>query len=182
MSLMYMQMGMSVLDTLSGISQANHEYEMTKMVQKHQHTMSALSTAMNLNTNTRNMVSLRDATVRAKQAVDVQSMQDAASTEAGAAAAGVRGGSVAGAMRGIMRSNLAAKHTVRRNALGQQGAMQQERKNIVLSGVMNRDISVIPKPSVASALLGLGANLIDIYDTHQPDGERTTDAMSKWWE
>lgn len=180
MSLMYAQMGLSVVNAWGQYEQDKMQAKSRKLAKKYENAMSAISAAQELNTATANEVSMRDALIRTKEAVEVQSMKDAASAEAGAAAAGVRGSSVRDTMRGIMRSRLQARQAVRAklDALHQQRT--QTRRNIALSQAMGRNRDVMPRPSAASALLGLGASLVDIYDSHQPEGQRTTDAMSRW--
>lgn len=181
MSLMYAQMGMSALSALGGYSTAKHNASMKRMMQDYNNSMSAFAAAQALNTQTGNEISVRDAAVTARQTIDLQSMQDRANAEVSAAAAGVAGGSVEAAMRGLTRSKLQAQEALRRKMQAHSRANTETRRGIAINKAMNKDISVIPKPSVASALLGLGASMIDVYDQHQPEGQKTTDAMAKWW-
>lgn len=198
MSLMYGQMGMSVLSTMTAMdtgrtnatlanNQNATDTKLARMTQAYQNTMADISKAQQLNTMTENEIGVRDAAARASQALRVTGMQDAAVAEASAAAAGVRGGSVRSAMNGIERSKLQARAALRQRLSANARSAHNERINLELSSVFNRDVSPthnaqkIRPPSAASALLGLGANLIDIYDNNQPEGEKSTDAMAEWW-
>lgn len=165
---MYAQMGMSVVSAFDSFGAAKHSAAMDKVSRDYQEKMSSISAAMQFNTLTENEIGTRDALVRASTAIQVQSMQDRASSEAGAAAAGVTGGSVTSTMRGMMRSNLQAKHSLRKRKEAEARAHTNNRRNVRLAQVMNKDISPIAQPSAASALLGLGASMLDIYDSHQP--------------
>ncbi len=180
MSLMYAQMGMKVVDALSAHGQAKHKVRMEEIMRDYQQTMSDISAAQQLNTMTANEISARDASIRAASALDIQSLQDRAGAEVEAAAAGVAGGSVRNTMRGLTRSRLMAKKAMHDKVQAQKRSFTQDRRNVALARVMNKDVSVIPKPSAASALLGLGASMIDIYDSHQPDGQKIEDTIARW--
>lgn len=194
---MYAQMGMSVLSTASSLDtgrtnttlanmQSETETKLARMTQSYNRTMSEISKAQQLNAMTSNEVNLRDAAVRTSAAIQQQSMQDRAGVEASAAAAGVRGGSVRSAMNSIQRSKLQARASLRKRIVLQRQSTTQDRANLELSHIFNRDISPytspmkVRPPSTASALLGLGANLIDTYDANQPEGSRTTDTIAGW--
>jgi hypothetical protein len=181
MSLMYMQMGMKAVGAFSTFSAASHQSKMERISRDYQEKMSAISAAMQLNVQTQNEIDSRDALVRAGVALEITAMQDRAEAEVSAAAAGAAGGSVTGVMRGLMRSRLQAKQALRHQKFQQARANTQTRRNIEFAKVMGKDISPIGKPSAASALLGLGASMIDIYDSHQPDGQRTADKMAEWF-
>lgn len=180
MSLMYAQMGLAGINAISGYGTAKHNASMQRMQQDYTNSMNAFAAAQALNTQTANETSLRDAAVTAKLAMQGQSMQDMARAEVSAAAAGVAGGSVDAAMRGLTRSKLQAQMALKRKMQSHSRANAASRRGIALNKAMGKDISVIPKSSVASALLGLGAQMIDIYDSHQPEGQQTTDIMARW--
>ncbi len=179
MSLMYMQMGMSALGAVSNYSAASHESKMQKISRDYQKAVSDISFRMQSNAITENDIEQRDAVTRASAALQITSLQDKASAEAGAAAAGVRGGSIDTTLRGIMRSGLQAKHAMRKKIEAISKATARERSNLRFSKVAGTDVSPIGKPSVASSLLGLGASMLDIWDSHQPEGKKITDRMAR---
>lgn len=169
MSLMYAQMGMKALGTFSAFSADSHNSKMEKISRAYQQKMAGISAALQLNTQTANEIETKDALVRASVALDLTAMQDKAEAEVSAAAAGIAGGSVVGTMRGLMRSRLQAMQALRTQKQQQARANTQTRRNIAFSRVMGTDISPIGKPSAASALLGLGASWLEIYEKNQPE-------------
>lgn len=177
MSIMYAQMGMSVVSAINTWQNTNYKMKMDALMRDHQNTMSAISKAMSLNAQTDNEIGMRDAVVNASQALQVQSMADKAEGAAGAAASGVTGGSVSAAMLGLERSKLKANSALKARVKAQSKADLQARRNIAVSAAFNKDITASVRPSTASVLLGLGTSLLDIYDTHQPDGQKLTDKI-----
>lgn len=180
MSLMYAQMGMAAVGAYSGYQQQKHDAKMQQLQQAYQNKMSDISKAFSLNTQTENEINVRDAGVRASQAIQIQSMQNKSSAIVGAAAAGVHGSSVNSAMRGLTRSKLQASEALNFKMKAQARSDLTQRRNIHLSAAFNRDVSPIGKPSAASALLGLGMSMIDIYDSNQPEGQQSTDRLANW--
>lgn len=172
MSLIYAQMGMKVIGAISAFSASSHQAKMDRISRDYNEKMSAISKAMQLNVQTQNEIETKDAAVRARMALDLTAMQDRAEAEVSAAAAGNAGGSVAGTMRGLMRSKLQARQALRTNVKQQARANTQTRRNIEFAAVMGKDISPLGRPSVASAMLGLGAQLLDVYDSHQPPSQK----------
>lgn len=168
MSLMYAQMGMKALGAFSAFSAASHGAKMDAISRAYQEKMAGISAAMQLNVQTGNEIEARDAAVRASVALETTALEDRADARASAAASGSAGGSVVGTMRGLMRSRLRAKYALSVQKQNQARANTQSRRNIEFSRVMGTDISPIGKPSAASALLGLGANIIDLYESNQP--------------
>jgi hypothetical protein len=180
MSLMWAQMGTSIISAASQYSAQRHAFTMDSIAREYRENMSNISLAMHNNTLTQNEISARDALVRSGVALQVEGMKQESAAEAGAAAAGVSGGSVTNVMRGMMRSRLMAKHALAQRGAAQSRMNTQARRQAALSAAMNKDITPMVAPSPASALLGLGASLIDIYDSHQTPGNRTTDTMAGW--
>jgi hypothetical protein len=172
MSLMYAQMGMKVVGAFSSFSASSHDAKMAKISRDYQQKMAAISAAMQLNVQTQNEIETKDAMVRASVALELTAMQDKAEAEVSAAAAGNAGGSVVGTMRNLMRSRLQARQALRIQKQQQARANTQTRRNIAFGKVMGTDISPLGKPSPASALLGLGANLIDVWESNQPENNK----------
>lgn len=180
MSLMYAQMGMSLVNAWGQAGEDAAMYDMQKMQQKYESTMSAIALAQKRNAMTKNETSVADATARASAALEVQSLQDRASLEVGAAAAGVKGGSVRSAMQNLQRSRLMAKANLKKKQQANAAVQADQRHSLTMQHIFNKDISVIQPPSTAMALLGLGASMIDIYDQHQPEGSKVSDTIAGW--
>jgi hypothetical protein len=161
-------MGMKVMETVNSYGAAKHAATMEGISRKYKQVMTDISAAQQLNVMTENEIAMRDAATRTSVAIDVASLQDGASAEADAAAAGVSGSSVRDTMRGLTRGRLAAREALRLKVLGNATSAHNDRKNLELSRIMQKDISPISQPSIGSALLGLGAGMLDIYEDNQP--------------
>jgi len=175
---MYAQMGLTTLKAGLGHIAAKGQFKLDKMQQDYNNAMQAIATAQQNNALTHQEVNARDASVRAAQSVELQALQDKSSATASAASAGVRGGSVRATMNGLSRSRMQAKFALQERMKSQANANTQNRRNVAMSAVYSKDISVIPRPSAASALLGLSASIIDIYDSHQPEGQKVSDTLA----
>ena len=151
------------------------QLDMQQAAQEYGDTMRQLSAAQQTNTLTVQDAQLQDKTARLQGTLQQASIRDMAASEVNAAAAGVAGGSVTQALLGLKRSAMGAQHARMRNLDSEMFAVDQSKKNIRLATIMGEDISVIQRPSTASALLGLGSTLLDKYAKNQVDGERAID-------
>lgn len=179
MSLMYAQMGLSVVSAIGQYGAQQHQYNMQKISRDYQEAMSGISFAMQSNTLTHNEVGARDALIRAGASIQAQSMKDRATARTEAAAAGVAGGSVTNTIRGLQRSRLLAGKALQERQAAQARANTNNRRQAAFARAMNKDISPLQPPSIASSLLGLGASLIDVYDSHQAPGDTLQDSLSR---
>ena len=178
---MQLKMGMQAIGALSdfGIQQTQHRMNVAS--QEHRNVMNQLSSGIQQNAVTIAEIQTQDSAVRLSEAIQTQSMKDKGSAAVSAAAAGVQGGSVKATMLGLRRSALQAQDARIRNRDSALTAQAENRKNIELSAIMGRDISVLPAPSAASALLGLGASLVDTWDANQPQGSTSADNIANWF-
>lgn len=175
---MYTQMGMQIVGGLVSHAQAKEQARMQAVIQKYRNTMAAISAAQNINVSVVNEVANRDAAVRAGIQLDEQAMKDQAASEVGAATAGVSGSSVSLTMRQLERSAVAANEARLHQLKAQNRASNQERRNIRVQEAFQKDIQVIPKPSIGATLLGIGTGVIDVYNSNMPKGSRISDAMA----
>lgn len=178
MSLMYAQMGLSAISTFGSYKVASIQADMQQRMQQYQNTMSALSAAQSRNTITSNEVSVRDASVRVAEQIQQQALTQEGSAAVAAGAAGVAGSSTAAVMRDLKGSAARANKSRTDQLQAQYRAFGQERRNVNLAQVYNKDVSVIPKPSSASMLLGLSTGLLDIWDSHQTPGDTIAARLS----
>lgn len=181
MDIMYAQMGMGLIGGLAEIGTAKTEAKLAQMTQKYQNTMADISKAQSLNVLTDNEISFRDSVVHTKKAMELASLQDKSAAAVSAATAGVDGGSARAVLRGLTRSRLSAVSALDKSVTAQRRAFVNERRNVEVASIYGKDISVIPRPSTASSLLGLAAGMIDIYDKNQPEGSKTTDTIASWF-
>jgi hypothetical protein len=180
MSINYAQMGLNVAKGTLSYMSAKADAKMAAMTQKYNNAMQAISTAASLNAQTSNEIGVRDAGVQAGMNIKLQSLQDRASATVSAAAAGVHGASVDSAMRGMMRSKLQASAALKENLAAQGRGDLNNRRNILMGAAYSKDVSVIGRPSAASALLGIGLDMFKTYDANQPKGQQAADTLAKW--
>lgn len=175
-----LNMGISAFGAIAENQTANIQADMKASAQAYTNTMRKISTAQSLNAATIQGVQLQDKARRLEVTLQQRSIQDMAASEVGAAAAGVAGGSVQQALLGLKRSALGAQNARMRNLDSELFAVDKQKQNIRLAGILGQDTSVIQRPSTASALLGLGATLLDTYDKNQPKGSQAADGARLW--
>ena len=165
---MKFKMATQVIGAYTEFDLQKTQHRMQVSAQAHRDVMNQLSSGIQQNAVTVAEIQTQDKAVRLSEALQTQSMKDKGSAAVSAAAAGVQGGSVKATMLGLRRSALQAQDARIRNRDSELQAQAENRKNIELSAIMGKDISIIPAPSAASALLGLGASLFDTWDANQP--------------
>jgi hypothetical protein len=180
MSLNFAQMGMATVNAYSQYDNQKTDQRLAEMSQKYNNTMRAISTAQSQNAMTESEAGVRDAAVRASQSIQLQSLKDKAGVAAGAAAAGVTGGSVRMAMMGMERSKLNAQAALKERMKQQARQNLGSRRNLAMSAAYSTDVSVIPRASIGASLLGLSANMLDIYDRNTPEGTQIKDTIASW--
>lgn len=178
-NLMYGQMGLSAIQSVTDFAISKETAKLDRAVQAYTNTMSALSAANANNTTTLNEVQSLDASLR--QGLDIQRAQITATgaAKAAAGAAGVAGGSVDSVMRGLRSSAARAQYARTTQTKMQMRAFGQERRNTAVNQAMNKDITVIPKPSATSAALGLGMNMLEIWDNHQTPSDTIAERLGR---
>jgi hypothetical protein len=171
-TLMYSQMGLSAISGWGQFKTASIQADLQERIQAYRNTMSKLSAARSTNAITVNEVRAREAYTENDLLIQRTAMQDQSRAEVQAAAAGVSGNSVDAVMQDLKASAGRASYANTRQYNQQKAEMFEQRQSVALSAIMNQDTQVIPKPSVGSMLLGMGTNLLSIYDSHQPEGSR----------
>lgn len=178
-SLMYAQMGMDVLGGITSFATAREEGKLQRAVQDYNNTISALSAAQSHNVTTLNEIQTQDAAQRTALEIQKQAMTAEGAARVSAGAAGVSGGAVDSVMRALRSSVSRAHYGTMQQLQAQYRSFGQERRNTAVAAVLNKNITVIPRPSATSALLGLSKNMLGTWDKHQPAGERLADQLSR---
>ncbi len=174
-SLMYAQMGLSIIGGLGQSAVAREQAKMQESLQRYRNTISALQGAQNRNVITRDEISAQDASVRQDLEIQRQGIIAEGQARVSSASAGVSGGSINRVMQGL-RNSVARAQYARTEGLEQQyTTFGQERRNVGVAQALSKDVTVIPRPSAASTLLGIGTDLLKTYDAHQPIGDRLFD-------
>lgn len=170
MNLMYAQMGLSVVQSFASTAVARQQEKMAQAVQDYNNTMSALAAAQSNNTTTLNEISVQDASVRDDIAIQQEAMIAVGDAEVAAGAAGVGGGAIDSVMFGLRSSAAKAQYGRQQSLKNQFMQFGQERTNTELAKVTNKDVTILPRTSAGTALLGAGTSLLKIWDSHQtPD-------------
>ena len=165
--LMYAQMGLSVIGGLTDFATSREQRKLDKAVQAYNNTISALSAAQANNTTTLNEVQAQDASTRLDIDIQRQSLVATSQARVAAGAAGVEGGSVRAVMSNLRSTVTAAQFARKTQLTNTYRAFGQERRNTAIAKATNKDVSIIPKASATSSLLGMGANLLSIWDNNQ---------------
>lgn len=176
--LMYADMGLTVMAGLSQYMVQKEESKLAASMQKYQNAMSALSAGRGLNNITRNSVAIRDNNTFADISIQSAAMQEQAAYAVEAAAAGVMGNSVAVGLRQRKGDAARAQTSRKRQYDSERLNIEDQRKQVKLSAIYNKDISPISKPSLGGTLLGIGANLIQTWDAHNPEDRRVSNRLA----
>lgn len=171
-ALMYSQMGLSLVQGLGQYQSASIQAKLQQRIIDYRNTMSRISAARSLNAVTVNEARTRDTAVQSDVMIQQQAIQDQSRQVVDAAAAGVAGNSVDMIAKDLRASAGMAGFAQKRKLHQQMAEMGAQRQSIAIGAITNEDVQVVPKPSIGAMLLGAGANLLDIYDSHQPEGSR----------
>lgn len=174
---MQASMGVDIAGAVGGFFEGRIASKLAGKLQKYRNEMLKITAMMSENVNMQNRIATRDANVRVMLSISAAAAEDRGRAEVSAAAAGVRGGSVDRTMRGLRRSAANAQAARKARAAGEMKSHANELKNIRVSAIMGRDITVQTKPSLLSSLNGLSATLADTFDRFQPEGEKLGDIL-----
>lgn len=172
MKLMYAQMGLSLVQSFASVGVAREQEKMAASVQRYNNTMSALAAAQSNNITTMNEIAAQDASVRDNVSIQQETLIAAGDAAVASGAAGVGGGAVESVMFGIRNSAARAQHARTTALTNQFMQFGQERVNTEIAKVTNKDVTVLPRTSAGTALLGAGANLLKIWDSHQTPADK----------
>jgi hypothetical protein len=165
-------MGLSLASDVGGYFQAASSAKLQERMQQYRNTMSELSAARSMNAISINEARLQDTAIEQDQLIQRAGIADQGAAAVAAAAAGVKGNSVDMVMHDLRGSAGRATYAANRSVVQQRSEMSEQRTSVAIGAIMNRDVSVIQKPSIGMSLLGAGTNLLKIYDSHQPAGDK----------
>jgi len=175
-----LKIGNQIFGAIAGSAIDSVQYQMQTAAREHRAAMQQISSAMQQNSVVRNEANIRDRSQRLDLSIQQQAIKARGAAEVSAAAAGVKGGSVDMALLGLRRSAMNAQDARLQNTESAFQAAAEQRKNIELSTIFGKDISVLVPPSPASALLGLGASIYDTIDSNSPKGAQPRDSIASW--
>ena len=178
MSIMFAQMGLAITRGAGNFASASIEAKVRKSTQAFRNTMAALSAAQNQNSITVNEIGVLDGADQLREQQQIAALEQEGSAAVASAAAGVSGTTTELVVKDLKASAARANKARLDNIENQFLSFGQERKNVELSRIYSRDRSIIPKPSIASAALGIGTNLLGVYDSHQTPSDTIAARLS----
>lgn len=171
-SLLYASLGLQVAQGIGNYMTEKAAYDIERLQQKYRKKIAAVQTAMDLNAQGENAAALQRSLATDALSVQRASLRDEGSAIAGAAAAGVRGASVDLGLLDLQRRGHEAAYAVEDRMKAERTAAGVERRNIRIGGVLGQPRGSRGGPSAASALLGLGARMLDTYNNNLPEAQR----------
>ena len=178
-NLMYAEM---MMNTLGGIGQYMVSREDAKLAaaqRKYNRTMSALSASVSRNAITRNEADLRDQSVFARLSIQAAGMQERASFDVEAAAAGITGSTIQVGRNQRTADEARARTSMERQALQKRREYGQQRMQVNIAQHSNRDVSPLPRANLGAAVFGIGQSLFNTWDAHNPVDRRATTLLSR---
>ena len=176
--LMLAQMGLAAVSSFTSYRAERSRAKMENMYREYSNVMQGLARARASNMSTLNKVRIRDAGIAEEEAIQLQSLVLQGQANARAGAAGTSGNSTALVMRDILASAARAQYNRSERVKTSWLSENYRRLEGDIQSIQSRNTRVIPKPSPFSAMLGLGTNLLNIWDSHQPPGEKMADKLS----
>ncbi len=167
-SLMMTQMGLTAINGVANIFISQSQRGVQKIIDEYNDKMAALSAGESNNALTRNQVSIWDQAKFADAKEQSVALQAKEAARVQAAAAGVEGNSVDTTITGIDRAKAQQQEALQREQKQALTGINDQRRNIAVNLAYGKAINIMPS-STASQLLGLSANLLDVYKSYQPD-------------
>lgn len=150
--------GLNLLSASSQYAGDKAQYKAQKAWQQYTNKMVDLSATVSQNAITANQLLAGDAFVNQAFQLRADTIFTRAKVEASAAAAGVKGKSVNRSIRQVL-SNSASREAERQESFRTTMlGFDQQRMQVELNKVMQKDYSYIPKPKAASYFLGAAMN------------------------
>ena len=167
-SLMMTQMGLAAVNGVANMFISASERSIQKIMDNYNNKMAALSAAEGNNALTRNEVAIGDQAQMARAQDQSMAMMAKEAARVEAAAAGIKGNSVDSTLNSVDRAKAQKDAALQREENKALMGINDQRRSIAVNLAYGKAISVTPNP-LPSQLLGLSANLLDIYKTYQPE-------------
>lgn len=178
-NLMYAEMFTNVASGVAQYMVSREEAKLAASQRKYNRTMAALSASVARNVVTENEANLRDQSVFARLSIQAAGMQERASFDVEAAAAGITGNSIEVHRNQRTADEARARTSMERQALQQRRQFGQQRTQIRMDEIRSRDISPLPQANLGAAMFNIAGGLIDTWNVHNPVDRRTTTALSR---
>ncbi len=175
----YATYGLQVVQGIAGFMIGSIQANLARKLQQYRNEILKVQEAMNAQKITINEISTQDASMRLSFALQMQSASDRGGAEVAAASAGVQGRNVDNVMRGLDRSRINAQFARQRTESDEMFSHWEDRRSNALATVMATDITVHQGPSILSAAVGVGMNLLDTYQNSQTPSQKAGPSMIK---
>lgn len=139
---------------------AKRQAKADKAWQEYNNKLTRMQNAMNQNALTTNENMLRERVTRDKYNIEISKYKTGAAAETAAASVGAEGNSVDLVMLEISQNAARAQHELDVDADYQYQGIQQQRASSRMQTEMQLDYTQIVKPSIASAVLGWGSDVM----------------------
>lgn len=137
---------------------AKRQAKADKAWQDYNNKLTRMQDAMNQNALTTNENMLRERAARDKFNIEISKYKTTAAAEVASASIGAEGNSVDLVMLEISQNAARAQNEIETDADYQYMGIQQQRRSSKMQAEMQLDYTQIVKPSIASAVLGWGAD------------------------
>lgn len=178
-NLMYAEMFTSVIGGIGQYMVSREEAKLAASQRKYNRTMAALSASVARNVVTENEANLRDQSVFARLSIQAAGMQERASFDVEAAAAGIAGNSIETHRRQRTADEARARTSMERQAIQAKRQFIHQRRQIRLDEIRSRDTSPLPQANLGQAMFNVVGGLINTWNAHNPEDRRTTTALSR---
>ncbi len=173
MNPMYLDMGMSVIDSVGSYLTGAEQAKLAAATRRYQEKMQALSAAVSYNGITRNEAATVEQNVFADVSVQAAGLQERAEYDVEAAAAGIVGNSVNVGRVQLQGDEARAQTSRKRKFTQQMMSYGDQRKDVSLQRIFSQDITPIQRSNIGNAVFGVASNLIDVWDAHNPSDRQT---------
>lgn len=156
-------MGAKVLGAIGQYQADKARNKAERAWQAYSNTMTRLSDSVNQNAITSNAILAMETSVAQGLQIERNAIDASAQVENDAAAAGVTGRSVNRVMFGVMRNAAERENERQINLRNSRLETDQQRLNSRMSAEMQQDYTYLPKPKLASYLLGAASGAGQTY-------------------
>lgn len=163
--------------SLASFGSAVVQYNAQQSAIEHQKAMADIQAAAQMAAINEQEREVRDATMRAQIAIQMDAKRSMAQADASAAAAGTAGGSVEQTIRGLNRSEAAAESARKHNYETQRRAFGHQKEAIKIGQIFANVPTLDLAPDPAAALLDLTTTLLDHNKKNSPEGESWLDRL-----
>ena len=178
-NIMYAEMFMNAAGGIGQYMVSREDAKLAAAQRRYNRTMSALSASVSRNAITRNEADLRDQSVFARLSIQAAGMQERASFDVEAAAAGITGSTIETGRHQRTADEARARTSMERQALRKRQEYGQQRMQADLAQNQQRDVSPLPRANLGAAVFGIGQNLLSTWDAHNPIDRRVSTRIGR---